>query len=185
MLREFNKDWAVMDLLSDLILSNSEGDIFEIGFGRSTKILNKYAIHYNRIHHVCDINWKKINQADKKLKNLNSYVGKSLDFIKTLSDISISIAFIDGEHIHETVMKEFEFIFENLSKNGVIFIHDTYPPDESWISENNKVSGNIYKVRQGLEKRDDLQIFTWPYSAINSGLSMIMKKEKNRPFYKR
>ena len=184
MLRKFNKDWAVIDLLSDFILSHSDGDIFEIGFGRSTKVLNKYAIHYDRVHHVCDINRKKIYEANIKLKNLNSYNGRSFDFIKTIPDIYIAIAFIDGEHVHETVMKEVDFILEHLSKNGVIFIHDTYPPHESWVNDNNKISGNVYKSRQELEKRNDLQIFTWPYGAINSGLSMIMKKDKNRPFYK-
>ena len=44
--------------------------------------------------------------------------------------------------------------------------------------------GNVYKVRQELETRDDIQIFTWPYTAANCGLTMVMKKEPNRPYYK-
>ena len=39
-------------------------------------------------------------------------------------------------------------------------------------------------LKAELEKRDDLQIFTWTYGAINCGLSMVTKKEENRPFYR-
>ena len=184
MLRDFHTDWAVIDLLADFILTHTDGDIFECGVGRSTNILNKYVVEYNRTHHICDINWKKIYRMDKKLKNLNSYTGKSLDFIKLISDISIAIAFIDGEHLYETVMEEFNFAFERLDKNGIIFLHDTYPHSESWVFDENKYSGNVYKVRQELEKRNDLQIFTWSYGGGNCGLSMVSKKEKNRPFYR-
>ena len=184
MLRKFHKEWAIIDLLSDFILSHSSGDIFECGIGRSSHILNKYAVEYNRTHHVCDINWKKIVRNGKYLENLNAFTGKSLDFIKTIHDISIAIAFIDGEHLYETVMKELDFVFERLNKNGIIFLHDTYPHTESWAVDENRYSGNVYKVRQELEKRSDLQIFTWPYGAENCGLSMVMKKEKNRPFYR-
>lgn len=188
MLRTFNKNWAVLDLLADFILSNTEGDIFEIGYGRSSKILNKYAYHYGRIHLICDTNKKKVDKATKHFKNISTYIGRSLDYIKKLSDFPIAIGMIDGEHIYETVMVEFDWIFERLSKNGMIFIHDTYPSKEEWVTDNNKFSGNVYKVRQELEKRDDLQIFTWPYGAaysdIECGLSMVMKKESNRPFYR-
>ena len=188
MLRKFHKDWAVIDLLADFILSNAEGDVFEIGFGRSTWILNQYTAHHNRIHFICDTNWKKIDKANKKLKNVSTFVGKSLDYIKKLKNFPIAIAMIDGEHIYETVISELDYILPNLSKNGVIFIHDTYPSHEDWVSDNNTFSGNVYKVRQELEKRDDLQIFTWPYGAsykdVECGLSMVMKKEENRSFYK-
>jgi hypothetical protein len=185
MLRKFHSDWAVIDLLADFILTHTNGDVFETGCGRTSLILNQYVVDHNRTHHVCDINWKKIHRMNERLKNVNSYLGKSLDFIKTIPDISIAIAFIDGEHLYETVMEEFNFAFERLSKNGVIFFHDTYPPRESWVVDKNKFCGNVYKVRQELEKRNDLQIFTWEYGAGNCGLSMVSKKEKNRPFYKR
>ena len=187
MLREFNEEWAIVDLLSDFILDNSDVDIFEIGFGITSQILNCYAVEHDRTHYICDINRGKISKARKNLKRTILYNGKSLDFIKEIDNISISIGMIDGEHRYETAIKEFNWIFKNLNKNGIIFIHDTYPYDEKWISY--RKSGDVYKVRQELEKRDDLQIFTWPYGSswkgYECGLSMVMKKEENRPFYKR
>lgn len=184
MLRKFHKEWAVLDLLSDFILTHTKGDIFEVGFGSSTFILNKYAIEYNRIHYICDKNKKKINKAKANLKNSYPYNGRSEDFIKEIQDIKIAIAMIDGEHTYETVMMEFDFVYDRLDKNGVIFMHDTYPPYEREDWYKNQWCGDVYKVRQEIEKRKDIQIYTWTYGAINCGLSIISKKEKNRPFFK-
>ena len=41
-----------------------------------------------------------------------------------------------------------------------------------------------YKVRLEMEKRDDIWCLSFPYTAQGRGLTMVLKKEKNRPYYR-
>jgi len=65
----------------------------------------------------------------------------------------------------------------------VIFLHDTMPPSEEFITET--ACDDVYRLRQELEKRDDLDCFTWPYTASYMGLTMIIKKETDRPYWEK
>ena len=47
------------------------------------------------------------------------------------------------------------------------------------------VLADSYLVRQELEQKKELMTFTWPYTAANVGLTMVMKKEKNVPEFRR
>lgn len=185
--RVTEEQWVVLDKISDIVLNNVEGDIVEIGVGISTYILNQLAVKFNRVHHMCDPSkrkWRWIEKSD--FENFTLCKGNSFHFMKTFPDIQIGVIFIDGAHRYDVVTQEIDFFLPKLVYGGIMLLHDTYPPKEDWIDEKwGNQCGNIYKVRQDLEKRDDLQIFTWPYTARNCGLSMIMKKEPDRPYYQK
>ena len=59
-----------------------------------------------------------------------------------------------------------------------MFLHDTFPHYEKLLSDGK--AGDVYKVRQELEKNPDIDVFTWPYTANSFGLTMVMKHEPNK-----
>ena len=70
----------------------------------------------------------------------------------------------------------------------MIFLHDTYRITSPILRTDKdinepKMIGDVYKVRNELESVDNIQTFTWPYTATNCGLTMVMKMDPNRPYY--
>lgn len=173
--------WLLLERLIDIILINSGGNIVEIGAGPSTIILNKHVKELNITHYICDISPKKCEWAERDLDNVIAYTGKSLDFIKTFPNVPVGVVFIDGDHAYDTVTQEVNFFFPKLVMGGIMFLHDTYPP-ERWMNDEGRFCGDVYKLRQELEERDDTQIFTWPYTAGDCGFSMVMKKDTTKQF---
>jgi predicted O-methyltransferase YrrM len=161
--------------LADIILAHVKGCVVDIGIGPSTEVLLKHAKEFNISHYSCDINAKKCEWARRV--GCKAYEGRSLDFIKELDDPPVALVFIDGEHLYKTVKQEVEFFLLLLSYGGIIFLHDTNPP-EKYRSNSGSGCGDVYKLRQELEGNKELQIFTWPYTAAKCGLTMIMKGVK-------
>jgi len=176
------QDWTIIEQLGGIILKNTEGCTFEVGLGRSTPIFIKLADSFKRDHYCFDKLERKCNWA--KERGCKVFIGNSLDSLSQFPDIPIAMGLIDGDHQYETVIQEVNFFLPKLAYGGVLFLHDTYPP-EKWVSEKSKHCGNVYKVRQELETRNDIWVFTWPYTAADCGLTMIMKKELNRPYYRK
>ena len=176
------QDWTVIERLGDVILKYVEGCIIEIGLGRSTQLLLKLAHDFKRAHYCFDTSERKCLWAQERGAKI--FVGKSLDNLGQFPDVPIALGLIDGDHRHEVVRQEINFFLPKLVPGGIIFMHDTYPPEE-WVGENGRHCGNVYKTRLELETRNDIQIFTWPYTAMTCGLTMVMRKEPNRPYYRK
>lgn len=177
-------EWVIVDRLADVILNNVEGCIVDIGMGLSTVILSRYAIMFNRKQYSCDIDkW-----CAKKLSNLHPnhkvFIGSSENFLKEFNDTP-ALVFIDDSHQYSNVKREMDFFLDRIAYQGIIFLHDTIPISEEFISSEGGKCGEAYRIRQELEKRSDLWTFTWAYpkQAQNCGLTMITKKDLNRPFY--
>ena len=183
------KKWIILDRLTDVILSNVEGCVVDVGIGKSTDVLYAHSSRLKRKHYSCDISEKLCRWA-RSLNELEVFEGKSFNFIKQFSDIPVAVVFIDGDHHYSTVIEEVNFFLSRLSPGGVIFLHDTLPRDWRDVHGYEKngrhadLTCDSYLVRQEMEKRKDLQIFTWPYTAQNTGLTMIMKKEENAPRFR-
>ena len=170
--------WIILHYLTEVVLAHIKGCIVEIGIGESTKILAGHA-EKNKINfYTCDLNRNCRKFCEKHVH----FQGSSFDFMKQFNDIP-SIVFLDGNHNYEIVSVEVEFFLEKLLAGGIIFLHDTYPPSEERLVK--KYCSDSYRLRQEYEKRRDIvDCFTWPYTAINCGLTMIIKKSLNRPFYR-
>lgn len=182
------EDWVILDRLADVVLQNVEGCIVEIGIGTSTGILSKHARDFNCRYYACDIKDSKcewFREAYKEDKNFSLYQGKSVEFMKEFDD-NIALLFIDGNHNYENVKKEANFFIEKLVPGGVGFFHDMYvaPKHQVYYERKGRDEATTYKVRLEMEKRDDIWCLTFPYTAQNRGLTMILKKEKDRPYYR-
>ena len=180
------QDWVMIERLGDIILKNVEGHIFEIGVGFSTPILKNLADDFDRELYCFEKSEKRCNWA--KVFGCKVFQGKSLGNLEKLSGVTIAMGLIDGRHKASTVRAEVSFFLERLSVGGVIFIHDTYRRTSTLLrtGENlyeEKMIGDVYQIRKELESLDTIQTFTWPYTAMNCGLTMIMKMNPNRPYY--
>ena len=169
--------WDIMESIVPMILKYCPGDIVEIGMGESSEMFAKYAVEFGVNLYSCDIQMGGMFEVfDKELfANHRCFIGRSEDFLKEYGG-SPSIVFIDGEHLYETVKLETEFFLPKIRTGGVMFLHDTMPVLKKNIERDGKGynPGDIYKVRQELERMPEYDVFTWPYSAQDMGLTMVM-----------
>ncbi len=101
----------------------------------------------------------------------------------------LDLAFIDGQHLFEFVIRDFFNIEKLCHQNSVVLIHDCYPLDEITSSRAQKTdfwTGDVWKAIPALKKlRPDLVITTLPIKP--SGLCVIQKLNPNNsviPDYK-
>jgi len=177
------QDWTIIERLGDVILQHTEGCVFEIGIGKSTLILKELANRNNRELYCFEISRRKCEWA--KGIGCRTCLGKTRVTLDLFSDIPIAMGLIDGRHDSATVRFEANFFLKRLTPGGMIFLHDTYMQSDAKIRDESHprgASGEVYIVRQELELRKDLQVFTWPYTAMNQGLTMVLKMEENRPY---
>ena len=170
--------WTMLERIVPVILYFRPYCIVEIGAGASTLYLARLAEEYGVKLYSCD----KSSRKNRVYFKDHVFVQKfSRDFIKEFDDTP-SVVLIDADHNYDVAKMEFDFFFRKLIPGGVIFIHDTMPPAENHLIDT--ACGNVYKLRQELEKRiDEMDCLTWPYTAGYAGLTMVLKKEKNRPLW--
>jgi hypothetical protein len=176
--------WDILDALVPRILWHKPGHIVEIGMGESTEILANHASKARVNLYSCDIEMGGMFKVFEKplYKGHVCFVGTSENFIETFDfDFRPSIVFIDGAHNYEIVKKEIDFFLPLLIDEGILFMHDTFPIKEDHIvpDKYGRKPGDIYKVRQELERNPDMDVFTWPYSALGVGFTMVMKHHPN------
>ncbi len=170
--------WIILEKLVPIILYFRPFCIVEIGAGESSPVLARIAERYGVKFYSCDI------KHEKYAKFFHGHIYKEMkseDFIKEFDDTP-GVVFIDGDHSYDVAKMEFDFFFEKLVPGGVIFLHDTYPISAEFLKPD--LCFDVYRLRQELEKRtDEMDVFTWPYTAGYHGLTMVMKKEEGRPFW--
>ena len=69
-----------------------------------------------------------------------------------------------------------------------MFFHDTCPM-QGYYERKLEKKGienemSTWRLKSVLKSRDDIEVFTWPYTASNCGLTMILKKDITLPFYR-
>jgi hypothetical protein len=180
--------WDIMEALVPKILKYRRGDIVEIGMGESTTIFADFAYEAGVKLYSCDLLMGGIfNVFQKKLfKDHHCFIGKSEDFMKEYDGFP-AIVFIDGQHKYEVVKKEIDFFLPRLLPDGVMFLHDTMPlvEDSTKLDIDGLNPGDVYLARQELERNPEVDVFTWPYSAVSQGLTMVMKHDSERPYWRK
>ena len=170
-----------LGIMADFLVSQTSGNILEIGVGESSIYLSFIAKKYNRKVYHCDI------QPDQ-FKNMSSvpgffnddailYAGTSDDFFKEIKFDTLSFAFLDGDHMYETVRRDFYNTLKYLASDGFIVLHDSFPPNDGWKIETK--CGTVYKLREELEQSDQFDIFTFKKSAWDVGLSIVQRRYLN------
>jgi len=179
--------WDIMEAVVGAAIKYIPGDIIEIGMGESTEILATIARDNNVNLYSCDIEMGGMFKVfDKPLfENHYCFTDGSDAFMEEFGG-NPSIVFIDGEHLYETVKKEAEFFLPKIRSGGIMLLHDTMPVLKRNIERDGKGynPGDIYKVRQELERDPKYDVFTWPYSAVNMGLTMVMVHDSHRSYWR-
>ena len=174
-------EWKILEALVDPILYFRPYCVVEIGSGESTEILAKASDRAEVAFYSCD---KSPDKHPKKACTRHKHYQMMSDQFMGKFNDTPAIVLIDGDHRYETAKGEFYFFYEKLVPGGVIFIHDTFPPHKKYLELSS--CGDVYKLRQELEKKRielDMDIFTWPYTAKFSGLTMVTKKDEDRPYW--
>jgi len=175
--------WIILEKLVRIVLYYRPYCVVEIGIGDSTKVLARICEDFGLDLHCCDIKEEKFNKYFDGQKN---YLMHSEEFIKVFDtlDENPAVVLIDADHHYEVAKMEFDYFFEKLVPGGIIFLHDTMPPHEEHLIET--ACGDVYRLRQELEKcTDEMDCFTWPYTASYSGLTMVIKKEEGRAYWEK
>ena len=175
--------WSILEAVASQVARYVTGDIIEIGMGESTEIFTGIAKENNVILYSCDIQMGGMFKVfDEPLfENHYCFTEGSGKFMEGYGG-NPAIVFIDGEHLYETTKKEVEFFLPKMKTGGVMFLHDTMPIFKNSTERDSKGynPGDIYRVRQELECDPRYDVFTWPYSAQNQGLTMVMKHGDER-----
>jgi hypothetical protein len=113
--------------------------------------------------------YKKI----KENKNLVWYHGRTTDFLKEHNkDKKFDLVFIDADHKHESSLSDFNNVFSLVNENGLILLHDVYPPSKEFLSP--KYCSDTYKTSICIRRdfSDVCEIVTLPFYY---GLAIVRK----------
>lgn len=197
--------YRIMEDFGQYVLNGVQGDILEIGVGESSHFLSKIAKRFKRRLYHCDISPSKIvnpmtvpgylsdseeityfEERDPdpvSLKRVVCFAGSSDALFKRVPITPIAFAFIDGDHNFLQAEKDFWNVWPYVVDHGVVALHDTYPPDETWTDENR--CGDVFKLRQQLQvKYNEMDVFTLTRgAAIGVGLTFCRKKPKELKYF--
>ena len=193
---ETDEKWSMLNAIVGMVLRYVPGSVIEIGtsYGdsvkekrKSTNIMGDHAIRFKRSFYTCDLRKKCVIDYPKH----HHFIMPSFEFLPIVkkkmeegNDFP-AVIFIDGKHEYETIIEEVKVLFPLLTTHGVMFFHDTMPKLEKQLIMG--ACGTAYKVRQELETwcPEKADIFTWPYTAGRVGLSMLIKKETEREYFRK
>ena len=89
---------------------------------------------------------------------------KSDEFFDIIrNDMKYDIIFIDGMHTEEQVLRDVDNAIKHLTKKGVIVLHDSNPPEESFADPTPRAinwCGTVYKAVWKLRRRSNLTVHT-------------------------
>jgi len=182
---ETNEKWCMLNALVGIILDNVKGCLIEIGtsYGdvvrdkrKSTTIMGDHAELQNINFYTCDIRKNVVIDYAGHTHFAMSSLAFIEGFDKYVWEVPAAVL-LDGCHDYDTVIQEIIFFFEKLVVGGVIFLHDTMPKLEKNLRRGS--CSNSYLVRQEVEGWTNADCFTWPYTAGNVGLTMLLKREEN------
>lgn len=181
------KSWKILQTLSDIVLFYSGGCIIDVGMGLSTIMLGEEAVKYKRIHFTCEAESYIYQRYSKYCKHeyWHPYLMESLHFISKLPKLfeeyntRPSVIFLDGSHMFDVVREEIYEYLKLLNDDGVLFLHDTFPAVNEWITDNGARCGDVYRVRQMLEKNINFDVFTWTFKKASQGCGLTMIRKKN------
>jgi len=103
----------------------------------------------------------------------------TVEFMKAQPDDFFDLIFLDSSHEFEATMRELTEIERVLAPNGVLAMHDTYPPNES--EEDPGRCGGAWKAAAALRYRSVLETMTLP---AQYGITLARKSNGNQLLWK-
>jgi hypothetical protein len=161
-----NHTFIIKSLISYINSYNKKGTYIEYGVrcGNNLKEISE-VVEYS---YGIDI----LNRPSCLNDNIKFFRGFTDEFSKNLLPfINFNFAFIDADHKFESCLKDFDNIFKYIQKDGLIFLHDTYPTLEEMLSP--IYCNDCYKTPLEIKKKyTNLELITFP---LNPGLTVIRK----------
>lgn len=115
---------------------------------------------------------KKTHRYIRKNKNLNWNCCSVTEFLDGYTGDSFDLVFLDADHAFESSWSDFQKVAPLVKPNGIILLHDTYPPNKACSQPD--VSGDTWKtawkIRQ--EMSNEYEIVTLPFYF---GVSIVRK----------
>lgn len=107
------------------------------------------------------------------------YKGDSDTFFRDAAraDGQWELIFIDGDHSEEQVLKDVGNALDHLAEDGLIVLHDTFPPSEEYATD--EYCGTAYRAVISLRQRDDIEVYTF---RMTYGLTLVGKKGSKADF---
>jgi predicted O-methyltransferase YrrM len=117
-----------------------------------------------------DLNVPSERQGDPRFVQMDS-----VEYLKTLRAESVEFIFLDSSHEYEATLKELVEIERVLVPNGVLAMHDTYPPNEE--QERQGYCGDVWRAAADLcIRRPGWQSMTLP---AQYGITLARWRTKN------
>ena len=169
------------DIINKLITDNNYTSYLEIGYGDGTNF-DKISID---VAVGIDIGY---GVTDKS----KCFIGTSKDYFNQFN-IFYDIIFIDGSHLYEDVLEDFNICFSHLNPKGTIVLHDCLPPSKDFQERQQVPScagwtGDVWKAIYFLRiSRPDLEIQTidtdYGCCIIKRGTQQLLKLFTNKLSY--
>lgn len=108
-------------------------------------------------------------------KNKNC-VWKNSDTVNFLKDHDekkkFDLVFIDADHKHQSSLADFKLVLPFVNENGIILLHDTYPPSKEFTSD--EYCSDSYKTAKYIRDNfsEECEIVTLPFYY---GVSVVRK----------
>lgn len=88
------------------------------------------------------------------------YLGKAREFLLSREDASIDFAFLDSSHDFADTIDECIFLNAKVRKNGVILLHDAYPPNVE--QQERGRCGDVWKAIPIIKANLEWEVTTLP-----------------------
>jgi SAM-dependent methyltransferase len=98
------------------------------------------------------------------------------DFFRT-DERTWDAIFVDGDHMRPQATRDTINALKVLNDDGLIFLHDTYPPNSLAQTTGHMVCGDVYKTYLALAERTDLEVVTLP---LWCGLTIVRRVHERR-----
>ena len=160
---------ARYELIKNIVIMSETKLYVELG-AKAFAQINRIAPYVHRAIGVDKLDkWSHLKDPKVEFYHMSTdeFYGEWKEEIDTL--------FIDANHSYEAVMADFENFFGLVKPNGLIILHDSYPPEEKYRADG--WCGGVWKVAWKIrtEWNDHCEIVTIPGSF---GVSIIRKADK-------
>jgi predicted O-methyltransferase YrrM len=157
----------IEDIAKGMEAAGMNGAYLELGIAKGA-CFNIVAPHFKKATAV-DMNFECYERVCKITQNKGNafYAGTTDDYFKNNKDPVFDMIFIDACHKYEFVEKDFRNSLGVLKNNGLIIMHDTYPPNEEYLEH----CQDAWKIREYL-KRYKYEAVTLPFYY---GLTIVRK----------
>ena len=178
-----NKSNTYSNIMAEIIDASGFETFLELGVdtGYTTKKILDIAKDLKKVYCV-DIRDSSIIKYESEFKDKIDYFfnNKTDDFFSKDIITEVDCVFIDADHSYTQSRIDFLNSFKILTDGGIIFLHDTYPPNIEMT--NSTRNGDTYKLYLELsspEWNDKIDIINLP---IYDGLTIIRKRISKKIF---